>query len=74
MPTDKVKPNKKKLLFRTIFMFCVMTIVMQSVIRCIDPTSPIGMVTLSFSGMLGGMGANYAWEFIWQKITGRVEI
>ena len=69
-----VKPSKKKLLFRTIFMFCVMTTVMQCVIRLINPTSMPGMVTLSFSGMLGGMGANYAWEYIWQKVTGRVEI
>jgi hypothetical protein len=32
------------------------------------------MVTLSFTGMLGGMGANYVWEYIWQKVTGKVEI
>lgn len=69
-----VKPSKKKLLFRTLFMFIVMTSVMQCVIRLINPTSIPGMATLSFSGMLGGMGANYAWEYIWQKVTGRVEI
>lgn len=69
-----VKPSKKKLLFRTIFMFCTMTTIMQVIIRMLDPTQLLGMVTLSFSGMLGGMGANYAWEYIWVKATGRVEI
>ena len=69
-----VKPNKKKLLFRTIFMFVCMTCVMQTVIRSVDATSIIGMCILSFSGMFAGMGANYAWEFIWHKITGRVEV
>lgn len=71
---ESVKPSKKKLLFRTIFMFCTMTSVMQIVIRLLDPTQIVGMVTLSFTGMLGGMGANFLWEYIWQKATGRVEI
>lgn len=69
-----VKPSKKKLFFRTIFMFCTMTSVMQVVIRLLDPTQLVGMIMLSFTGMLGGMGANFAWEYIWQKATGRVEI
>ena len=69
----KVKPNKKKLVLRSIFMFIAMGIPMQLLVNYVPMQFPNSLV-LPLVGMVGGMSANYAWEFIWAKATGRVEV
>ncbi len=71
----KVNPNKKKLLLRTVFMFFCMGVPMQLIVNLVPGISmfPSSLI-ITVVGMIGGMSANFAWEYIWAKVTGRVEI
>lgn len=69
MEEPKVKPNKKKLILRFIFMFIAMGIPMQLLVNFVPMKFPNSLVL-----PLVGMSANYAWEFICAKATGRVEV
>lgn len=55
-------------------MFLLMGTLMQIVIRLVDPYSNVGLIALPIAGCVGGFLANYFWEFIWFKITGKHEV
>jgi|GEM_PF-5960265 uncharacterized membrane protein YeaQ/YmgE (transglycosylase-associated protein family) len=71
---ERIKPSKKKLIGRTIFMFLIMGALMQMAIRLVDPYNGIGLIAMPLAGCVGGFLANYFWEFIWFKITGKHEV